>query len=112
MDCRNDATCYRNMPFFSRSTQAGQRIQEVPGSPASGYSRHLASSGEQGYSRGMAMLKSRFLCQMCEHVEEHCKCEKYCNFCQMQETLRLCSDGLYYCAACRESCDYQVENIH
>ncbi|MFQ5662213.1 MAG: hypothetical protein ACE5HL_00070 [Terriglobia bacterium] len=35
-------------------------------------------------------------------------CEKYCSLCQNQEGVRLVGDGLYYCADCREVCDYRT----
>ena len=49
-------------------------------------------------------------CSVCEQVEERCECEKYCVFCQGQLDVRLCEDGLYYCQACREACDYKVSS--
>jgi hypothetical protein len=56
----------------------------------------------------MATTKVKVRCSQCEQIEERCECEKYCVFCQSQLAVRLCEDGLWYCAACREACDYKV----
>ncbi len=56
----------------------------------------------------MATTKVKVRCSQCEQVEERCDCEKYCVFCQSQLDVRLCEDGLFYCGACREACDYKV----
>jgi len=56
----------------------------------------------------MATTKVKIRCSQCEQIEERCECEKYCVFCQSQLDVRLCEDGLFYCAACREACDYKV----
>lgn len=53
--------------------------------------------------------KTKAKCNQCEQSEERCECEKYCVFCQAQLDVRLWEDGLYYCAACREACDYKVK---
>lgn len=53
----------------------------------------------------------RFRCLDCECYEERCHCERYCCLCQSQLDARLCNDGLYYCQACREACDYKTENV-
>ena len=50
---------------------------------------------------------SRVVCVQCDQPEERCQCDKYCFFCQSQLDIRLCTDGLMYCAACREACDYK-----
>jgi hypothetical protein len=52
--------------------------------------------------------KAKFLCSQCEMSEQRCECEKYCCLCQSQIDIRLCQDGLYYCPACREACDYKT----
>ena len=52
--------------------------------------------------------KTKFLCSQCEMSEQRCECEKYCCLCQSQIDIRLCQDGLYYCPACREACDYKT----
>ena len=52
--------------------------------------------------------KVRVLCSQCEQLEQRCECEKYCVLCQGQLDVRLCVDGLYYCDACRQACDYKV----
>jgi hypothetical protein len=54
--------------------------------------------------------KTKVRCSQCEQIEERCDCEKYCVFCQSQLDVRLCEDGLFYCSACREACDYKVSN--
>jgi hypothetical protein len=54
-----------------------------------------------------ATTKTKFRCMQCELTEEKCVCEKYCSFCQSELDVRLCYDGLYYCGACREACDYK-----
>jgi hypothetical protein len=48
------------------------------------------------------------VCTQCDKPEAQCKCEKYCCFCQSQQGVRLCEDGLYYCPDCREACDVRV----
>jgi len=40
--------------------------------------------------------------------EAKCGCEKFCVFCQSQLDVRLCQDGLFYCSACRQACDYKT----
>jgi hypothetical protein len=40
--------------------------------------------------------------------EQKCGCEKYCCSCESQLNIRLCEEGLYYCADCRQACDYKV----
>jgi len=51
--------------------------------------------------------KTKTHCAQCDQPEIKCDCEKYCCFCQSQVNVRLCTDGLYYCQACREACDYK-----
>jgi hypothetical protein len=51
---------------------------------------------------------SRIVCVQCERPEAGCGCEKYCVFCQSELNMRLCTDGLYYCDACRSACDYKT----
>jgi len=48
---------------------------------------------------------SRILCVQCDRPEASCLCDRYCFFCQSQLNVRLCTDGLMYCEACREACD-------
>ena len=55
--------------------------------------------------------KGRFRCLDCESYEERCHCERYCCMCQSQLDVRLCGDGLYYCQACRDACDYKTETV-
>jgi hypothetical protein len=53
---------------------------------------------------------SQIHCAQCEAIEAHCSCDKFCVFCQSQVDVRLCTDGLMYCEACRTACDYKVAN--
>ncbi len=53
---------------------------------------------------------SRILCANCERREEDCLCDKYCVYCQTQLDVRLCTDGLMYCEACRSACEYKLAN--
>lgn len=57
----------------------------------------------------MSPLPKRFRCAQCEMTEGSCDCEKYCCLCQSQIDPRLCEDGLIYCQACREACDYKTQ---
>lgn len=50
----------------------------------------------------------KLVCMQCEAPESRCVCEKYCCLCQTLLDVRLCQDGLYYCAPCREACDYKT----
>lgn len=54
------------------------------------------------------MEAQEFNCAQCDLPESRCVCEKYCSLCQNQEGVRLVGDGLYYCADCREVCDYRT----
>jgi len=60
------------------------------------------------YSRFMATTKAKYFCMQCDMTEDKCECERYCAFCQGQMDIRLCHDGLCYCPACRQACDYQT----
>jgi hypothetical protein len=53
---------------------------------------------------------SRIVCAQCERPEESCSCDKFCVYCQSQLDVRLCTDGLMYCQACREACEYKTAN--
>lgn len=55
-------------------------------------------------------MARRFLCNVCEQVEENCHCDKYCFFCLGSHDVRLVEDGCFYCLECREVCDYAPEN--
>jgi len=48
------------------------------------------------------------VCSQCDKPEIECSCEKYCCFCQSQQNIRLCVDGLYYCPDCREACEMRL----
>ena len=52
--------------------------------------------------------RGRALCAQCEQPEKNCSCEKFCVLCQSEIAIRLCTDGLLYCEACRTACDYQT----
>ena len=53
-------------------------------------------------------MKTVTVCSQCDKPEYTCGCAKYCCFCQSQDGIRLCIDGLYYCPDCREACDVRV----
>jgi hypothetical protein len=75
-----------------------------------GYQGHLLPAGRPRYSFLMAApAKAKYRCIQCEMTEDRCECEKYCCLCQSQIDIRLCSDGLMYCAPCRQACDYKTE---
>jgi hypothetical protein len=58
------------------------------------------------------MPRKIFHCSVCGEPENRCQCEKYCALCQSDYGVRLTGDGQYYCADCREACDYQTqENV-
>ena len=53
----------------------------------------------------------KVVCMQCDKIEAECKCDRYCCICQSQECIRLCLDGLFYCADCGTACDLPpVEN--
>jgi hypothetical protein len=58
----------------------------------------------------MSTTTKKVRCAQCEATEDRCECEKYCVLCQSQLDVRLCLDGLFYCEACREACEYKVAN--
>ena len=47
-------------------------------------------------------------CAQCDMADDQCECERYCCLCYSQLEIRMCFDGLFYCTACREACDYKV----
>jgi len=53
--------------------------------------------------------KVKIRCMQCEMPEDKCACEKFCCLCQSQMDVRICTDGLMYCPACREACGYKAE---
>jgi sulfur transfer complex TusBCD TusB component (DsrH family) len=55
-------------------------------------------------------MAQRFLCTVCDQVEEKCKCDKYCYLCMGEHEVRLVDDGCYYCLECREACEYLPED--
>jgi hypothetical protein len=60
-------------------------------------------------TQGVAMAHSEFRCLVCNQAEEQCTCVKYCAFCYAVYAVRLTEDGQYYCADCREACDYKTQ---
>ena len=56
------------------------------------------------------MAHATFNCGMCDKPEGQCSCSRYCSLCQNPETVRLVSDGAWYCRECREACDYKTED--
>jgi len=60
------------------------------------------------FSEGRTTAVTSTLCSQCDQTESKCTCEKYCCFCQSQQDVRLCVDGLYYCPDCREACDIHL----
>jgi len=56
------------------------------------------------------MAYREFSCIACELPEGRCVCDRYCALCQSDYHVRLCEDGQYYCADCREICDYATQD--
>jgi hypothetical protein len=57
------------------------------------------------------MAPRKFRCLVCDQTEDRCTCIiKYCALCHSDYTLRLTEDGQYYCAECREACDYRTQD--
>ena len=56
------------------------------------------------------MLQKEFRCIACELPEKECTCNRYCALCLSDYNVRLCEDGQYYCADCREACDYKPQD--
>ena len=55
------------------------------------------------------MVTSRYVCRQCDHDEDGCECNRYCILCYGEDDVRLCEDGSFYCANCREVCDYMAQ---
>jgi len=74
------------------------------------YLGHLPRCGQSHYTLFMSTkpATSRVVCANCEQSEAKCWCEKFCVLCQSQLDIRLCTDGLMYCEACRTACDYKT----
>jgi len=51
-----------------------------------------------------------FVCTACGLNENKCKCERYCILCNSDHGVRLCQDGCYYCAECREICEFAASD--
>jgi len=56
------------------------------------------------------MPRKIFLCSVCNQPEERCQCDRYCALCHSDYGTRLTEDGQYYCADCREACDYRTQD--
>jgi sulfur transfer complex TusBCD TusB component (DsrH family) len=56
------------------------------------------------------MQSLRYICSQCGKDEKQCDCDRYCCLCQGSDNVRLCEDGAYYCANCREACDYMAQD--
>ena len=61
-------------------------------------------------SEAFIMPWKEFRCLVCNQPEERCTCIKYCALCQTDYRVRLTEDGQYYCADCREACDYKTQD--
>jgi hypothetical protein len=56
-------------------------------------------------------MRQEVVCVLCDKPERDCQCDRYCNLCKAQHSIRLCQDGQYYCPECREACDiHTVDN--
>ncbi|MGH9789675.1 MAG: hypothetical protein ACRD5W_00575 [Candidatus Acidiferrales bacterium] len=53
-------------------------------------------------------MQVRIVCVMCDKPEYECQCDRYCWICKGQYSIRLCSDGQYYCPDCREALEISV----
>lgn len=56
------------------------------------------------------MIEKEFRCLVCGLSERLCACHRYCALCLGEYQLRLCEDGQYYCADCREACEYKTQD--
>ncbi len=54
-------------------------------------------------------MAEKFICVLCDRLEEKCVCERFCCLCMGEHNVRLCQDGQYYCIDCREACDFQAQ---
>ena len=54
-------------------------------------------------------MAEKFICMLCDQVEENCRCTRFCCLCQSEHNVRLVQDGNYYCLDCREACDFQAQ---
>jgi hypothetical protein len=50
-----------------------------------------------------------YVCTLCGEPEKKCKCLRFCTLCKSDHGVRLCQDGCYYCADCREICEYTAD---
>lgn len=53
-----------------------------------------------------------YICTVCGETEQNCKCPRFCTLCNVEYGVRLCEDGCYYCADCREICGYTAEETY
>ncbi len=56
------------------------------------------------------MVRKQLKCIVCDQPEQRCTCERYCALCQADYSVRLTEDGQYYCADCREACDFKTQD--
>ncbi|MFY9683244.1 MAG: hypothetical protein WBQ87_07635 [Candidatus Sulfotelmatobacter sp.] len=77
-----------------------------------GYQRNVPRLGAQRYIIPMSTGTGygKFRCAQCEKAEDECECDKYCCLCQTVLDVRICTDGLMYCEACRTACDYKTSD--
>ncbi len=50
-----------------------------------------------------------YICTVCAATEDKCQCPRFCSLCKSDYQVRLCDDGCYYCADCREICGYSTD---
>ena len=50
-----------------------------------------------------------YVCTVCGNSEKHCECSRFCMLCRSDLDVRLCEDGCYYCADCRDACGFSAE---
>ena len=73
-----------------------------------GYFWPVASEPKSRYAPRMPQ---EYVCSICEQPERRCQCTRYCCICQSLFEVRLCEDGVYYCAPCREACDMHAQYL-
>lgn len=58
-----------------------------------------------------AITMSVFVCSACGLNESKCQCDHFCILCRADHNVRLCQDGCYYCAECREVCEFTTSDL-
>ena len=56
------------------------------------------------------MARKIFLCCVCGQPEDRCECDKHCALCHADYGVGLTKVGQYYCADCREACDFRTQD--